>query len=306
MIALQAETQSPLGRSMRDAIVAVLDEALAGDEHELSADERASLADARDRLAAWTLETPHGVAETDRAVVAASVATTIFNAALTRIAPLALGDEMGRAGLQAPTTGTARLLEWMLTTPERLQSYDATAGDSVLWDDLRTEALETRTTIVVRAVLAGLAFLDERLGRERDEWRWGRLHTVRFTTVVPVLGARDPLSIPPSESAEHPDGFPRHGDWGCVDPGNFRGGLWGTEDFSFGSGASQRLVVEMRPEGPRAWNALPGGQSIDPASPHKSDEAEAWVRNEQPPLHFERDDVETHAVRRLHLEPLAP
>ena len=107
------------------------------------------------------------------------------------------------------------------------------------------------------------------------------------------------LTVP--EHGEYPEGFPRHGDSGNVDPGNF--GLWNTERFSFGSGASQRLVVEMTPEGPRAFNAIPGGQSIDPDSPHKADEAMLWIRNEQPAMHFEQADIEAHAERRLRFRP---
>ena len=94
----------------------------------------------------------------------------------------------------------------------------------------------------------------------------------------------------------------RHGDWGNVDPGNF--GLWNTESFSFGSGASQRLIVEMTPEGPRAFNAIPGGQSIDPESPHKQDEALLWIRNEQPPLYFTWEDVMANVERSFTVRPM--
>ncbi len=299
MIRLQAETQSPLGRSMRDALVTILQDPMAADPSLSSAD-AARLADVRARWMAWTFETPHGVGSTDAAEIADSVATTIFNAALTRIIPLALGDEMAAFDGGTPSSEAARLLEWMLVSPGRLFSYDETLGQSVLWDDLRTPAVETREQIVVRGVLAGLDFLTTRLGSDLTAWRWGRLHTVRFESVVPTLGT-DILSIPAVDDAMYPEGFPRHGDSGNVDPGNF--GLWNTERFSFGSGASQRLVVEMTPEGPRAFNAIPGGQSIDPDSPHKADEAMLWIRNEQPAMHFEQADIEAHAERRLRFRP---
>lgn len=298
MIDLQAETQSPLGRTLRDPIVAILADpasAMPG----LSSADLARLADAHDRLAAWTLETPHAIGSTDAAEIADSVATAIFNASITRIIPLALEDEMMAMGMgSAPTSESARLLEWMMNTPERLFTYEPAISDSVLWDDLRTEpAVETKEEIVIRGVLAGLDFLAGALGTDAAEWRWGRLHTVRFAGVPPALGGLDRISIPPSDDPTYPDGFPRHGDWGNVDPGNY--GLWNTTRFSFGSGASQRLVVEMLPEGPRAFNAIPGGQSIDPASPHKDDEAMLWIRNEQPPLYFTESDVQAHAERTL-------
>lgn len=72
---------------------------------------------------------------------------------------------------------------------------------------------------------------------------------------------------------------------------------------SHGSGASQRLVVEMTPDGPRPFNALPGGQSEDIESPYHDDEAELWRRNEQPALYFDDADVEAHAEAELSFVP---
>ena len=59
----------------------------------------------------------------------------------------------------------------------------------------------------------------------------------------------------------------------------------------------------MTPDGPLAYNAIPGGQSIDPASPHKQDEALLWMRNEQPALFFTYEDVMANAERTLRVGP---
>jgi penicillin amidase len=99
-----------------------------------------------------------------------------------------------------------------------------------------------------------------------------------------------------------PDGFPRHGDYGAVDVGNF--GLFNTgadTGFMHGSGASMRMVVEMTSTGPRPFNAIPGGQVYDPDSPHHRDEADLWIANEAPPISYEEADVVTHAERRIRL-----
>ena len=178
---------------------------------------------------------------------------------------------------------------------------DASWNDSVLWDDVSTPLLENRDERVVRAIVAGYGFLAGRLGVDRDQWRWGRLHTVRFAPVAPALDGVEVVSIPPEGDATFPEGFPRHGDLGAVDPGNF--GINGTTNFSFGSGASQRLVVEMTPAGPVARNAIPGGQVEDPDSPHHADEAALWRVNQQPPLHVDRTDIEANAERRWQFDP---
>ena len=317
MVTLQGETTSSTGEGMRAAIIAALDHALgnpaddpalAAVMQEIGGTGRQTLMDARSRLMAWSLKTPHGVGATEPTEIADSVATSVWNAMLTRLAPLALGDETARIGRSPGTLLAARALEWALTAPQSMATYraayagDATWNDSVLWDDVNTAAvLESRDERVVRAVIAGYNFLTGRLGTDRDQWRWGRLHTVRFSQVVPALDNVEQVSVPPEGDAMFPDGFPRHGDLGAVDPGNFS--IYGATSFGFGSGASQRLVVEMTPTGPVPRNAIPGGQSEDPDSAHHADEAARWRVNQQPPLYFEKDDYEAHAERRWRFDP---
>ncbi len=313
MVALQGESTSILGESMRAPIVAAIDHALGTttDDPALTAAMteigpagRAILMDARTRLSAWTFATPHGVGATAAAEITDSVGTTVFNGILTRLAPLAFNDETARIGRRPGTLQAARALEWAMTAPMSMATFRADyAGvtgydDSVLWDDLLTATVvETRDERIVRAIIAGYGFLTGELGTDRDQWRWGRLHAVRFSQVVPALDGNEQVSVPTPTDATFPDGFPRHSDLGAVDPGNF--GIYGATNFSFGSGASQRLVVEMTPAGPIARNAIPGGQSEDPDSAHHADEAELWRTNVQPPIAFERADVEAKATLRL-------
>jgi penicillin G amidase len=153
--------------------------------------------------------------------------------------------------------------------------------------------------IVGRGFLDALAFLRGKLGADPEQWRWGRLHAVRFESLLPFC---DPLSIPPPGDPDYPDGFPRHGDFGAIDVGNFS--MWAPSTFSFDSGPSQRLVVEMLPSGPKAYNALPGGAAMDPRSAHHDDEARHyWNRNEQPPIFFVETDVVKNAEARLRFVP---
>lgn len=323
MINLQGESESSLGNTMRDPIVASLDRALSATPPadpalqaaltEAGTDGIADLTAVRDRLMAWSFATPHGIGASG-AELADSVATTIFNAMISRLGPLAFADEGARIGRNPGSAQTARMLEWSLMTAAEQQAlplytfraeYPARGdvwNDTVLWDDLDTDTVvETRDERIVRAVLAAVTFLEETLGADWDEWRWGRLHAVRFGQIVPAVAGPEVVSIPPEDSTEFPIGFPRHGDYDAVDVGNF--GLWNTTNFTHGSGASQRLVVEMTDTGPVAFNALPGGQSEDIENPHHADEAEHWRVNSQPPLFFERDDVEAHAETTLTFAP---
>lgn len=303
MQVLQALTTSSTGTLLRDRIVGILGDSAAITAAGIDGADATRLADARSRLMAWSLETPHGVGATDAAEIADSVATTIWNAALSRILPRALGDEATAMDRGVGTSDGLRWMEQALTNPGVLASLDGD-GESVFWDDVSTAGeTETLETIILRGTLAGLDFLTTELGADVSMWRWGRLHRVRFSSVVPAVGAEDVLSIPPTNDPMFPGGFPRHGDYGAVDVGNF--GLFdpgAARGFMHSSGASMRMVVEMTPTGPRPFNALPGGQVYDPDSPHHRDEAALWIANEAPPMAFDEVDIVTAAERRIRLE----
>ncbi len=326
MVALQHETTSQTGQGMRDGIVAALDHALGdtSDDPALAAVVAAAggttdLQDVRDRLAAWSFATPHGVGATDAGVIADSVATTIFNVLVAHLAQLTFDDEEDRIGRGMGSSETARLLEWMLDTPAEQMalplytfraSYAGVAdwNDSVLWDDLDTDAVvETRDERITSAALAALGWLADELGADRMAWRWGTLHSIRFQQLVPAAADPGVVSIPPRDDASLPYGYPRDGDYGAVDVLNFSltnpdGIRSGTNSGARG-GPSQRLVVEMTADGPQPRNAIPGGQDEDPDSPHHADEAMIWLTNERPPLYFDQADVDAHVESTLRFVP---
>lgn len=310
---LQADDHSPLGERLAPALVQAVEHALAerdqagthpdlaGVVAELGA-RLERIAEMKDRLAAWTsYHTPAAVeGNPSGAEIADSVATTIFNATLTRLVHLAFDDEVARLGVQPGSQFIARALENAVSRPETMASYDAAAGDTVLWDDLDTDAVsESRDERMLRALDQALDFLEQRLGNDMDGWRWGKLHTVRLADITGLFG--DSLSIPPEGDARYPDGYPRHGDNFNVDAANF--GMWSTDDFSYRAGPQQRLVLEMTPDGPRAWNARAGGQSQDPDDPHFADDVEYWRRNQAPALYFTEAEVAAHAERRVRYLP---
>ncbi len=316
---LQAEHRSALGAKLAGVIVSALDRAeqehnSSGTHADLTAAVTAAGAkmskviEMRDRLAAWTsFDTPAAVeGDPGDQEIADSVATAIFNAMIPRLIQLSFGDEADLIGQRPPSDMIGKTIQNAMLDPQNMLTYDDTLGDTVLWDDLATtDVEESRDDRILRAAVAALDFLEGELGTDMDQWRWGKLHTVRFKTLVPVdemLGSSyDTYSIPAPDDPDFPDGFPRHGDWEVPDACHFN--LWSGTDYSYGSGPSQRVVVEMTPEGPRAWNALPGGQQHDPEGAHHADEAEFWRRNQAPPMYFFEEDVVKHAEERIQFTP---
>lgn len=306
MQTLQGDLRSPLGALLAPALVTSLEHAaeqvaMPGPTgpypelaEEITAAGPATMARVellRERLAAWTYTTPPAVEGTPTAAeISESVATTIFNAAITRITRAAFMDEADRIGHRPWGQPISKTLQWALLDPMQLGTYDAAIGDTVLWDDVSTSpTVETRDEIVLRAFVSLLAAMETRFeSPDLDTWRWGALHTLRLASVLPVLGTD--FALPTERSTTFPDGYPRHGDLWGVDASNFN--LWtSTDDYTYGSGPQQRLVVEMTDTGPKIWNALPGAQVLDTRSPHYGDEIELWRTNQAPPLFFTDADV---------------
>jgi penicillin G amidase len=305
---VQAETRSQLGDTLRDPLVAILTGVINDGAAPFTSDEKAQLAVARDHLAVWSRKTPHGIGATDPAEIADSVATTIFNVALRKIIPLAFKDEADAIGVMPSSETIPVLLERAVTAPQKLATYDSVAGDTVLWDDVSTpDVVETKSLIVAKGFLAAMADLTSQLGADPSAWRWGLLHTVRFKSLLPTV-ISDQISIPAPDDPTYGHGYPRHGDIGAIDVGNFNPWAYdhscdGQGAFCHGSGSSQRLLVEMLPTGPVARNALPGGQNIDRRSPHHADEAALWIQNQNQPVNFLENDVVTHAEARRRFVP---
>jgi len=264
------------------------------------------LAEMRDRLTGWSSHLAASAAEgsPSAAQIADSVAASLFNATIGRLARLAFDDEIAAIGERPGSQQIGRTLQWAVLEPQRLATYDPILGDTVLWDDLTTDGVvESRDERMLRAALGALDWLAQRFGgADMDTWRWGQLHTIRFEDMFGLDAfGQDIFSIPPRDDPDFPNGFPRPGDNFVVDASNFS--IFNETSFSYGSGPSQRLVVVMHPDGPEAYNALPGGNQHDPTLPHHADEAELWRRNQAPPLAYEEIDVVRAAESRLRFTP---
>lgn len=317
MVALQGDHRSPLGALLAPKFVAAArrvqeERRNPGTYPELSSlVQRTSAADldllaqVAGQLEAWSFETPPGVDIGDGAPSAKeasdSVATSLFNASMLRLVKLAFDDELGAMGQSPGTKGLGRLVQFAILEPTRLATYSASKGDTVLWDNLSTTEVETRDERIAAAMMQGAFYLRDRLGADMAQWQWGKLHTLTLASLVPPTAGESAVTLPAPGNAKFPVGFPRPGDNFGVDAAN--SGLTNPEKFSYENGPVQRLVVEMTPTGPKAWNALPGGQVFDPASPHHADEVEFWRRNQAPPLYFTESDVNTHKASSASYEP---
>ena len=237
------------------------------------------------------------------AEIAASQATLVFNASIVPLFGLVFDDEWKAMGNPPWSEWPVKALLRFVQKTDALATADA-SGESVVWDDLGTkDVVESKDDRLVRALLAGLDYLEKALGTDPDGWRWGKLHTVRFETLVSGTGGQ--LSIPPDGASQFPPGgFPRHGDQYVVDASHY--GLGGSShnfNFTYGDGPAQRFVSDMDPTGVHVRNALPGGNVWIPDSTHFADEAELWRKNTNAPIAFSPGEVVPVAEERIDLTP---
>jgi penicillin G amidase len=329
LAAIQADVRSPLGAELTPRLIEAIDRAEEeranpGKHLDLSAIvvdpafDPAAVAAVRALLVAWgdkgKYEAASGVdAETNlplpgsgasAAEVEASRATLFFNTWLVYTFRRTFRDELGRIPgsvgdyLDFLTEANA-LLHLVEADPKTLATYDPATQESALWDNMDTPAVESKHERMIRGLLDALAQLTRDFGADPTAYRWGAAHTVGLVPVFPFLSA---LSVPAPSDTTFPKGFPRHGDMFAVDVSYIElfGRLDEPPNFLADTGAVQRLVVEMDPAGPKAWNTLAGGTNEDPGHPHYRDEADLWRRNQTHPVPFSLDDViaaaESHTV----------
>ncbi len=297
-----------------DALTRALEEKSSGGAHPdltaIVADARFSVAKittARDLLVKWGAEHDYAAAaginldddslNVPAAEAEAARATSIFNAWLVRAIQRTFGDELARVGLSGVgTSNTGRgFVRLMTLPPAQLATYDASTGESALWDDIDTAEVESKDQRIVLAMLDAFASLEQSFGSADDTtWRWGALHRVVFDPQVPLW----PIRIPNNTTGPFAKGFPRHGDQWNVDASNpgISRALSSALDFTFGSGPTQRFVAELTPEGPIIRNALPGGAQMFKDSPWFANEAELWRRNQTHRVPFSDAEVAADAT----------
>ncbi|MBN1201966.1 MAG: penicillin acylase family protein, partial [Anaerolineae bacterium] len=208
----------------------------------------------------------------------------LFAAYWHRLAEFTYGDELGV--LLYDCTATRRGITQLLAF-----------ANHPWWDDVRTRlVVERRNAIQRKAFEQAITDLGNTLGDNRDEWRWGDLHTVTFGGLsASSLG----IDLIESQFDRGPVEVS-----GSVDTVNAaRSQPTSDNRFRVSSAPSARMIVDLGAlDLSRAMHTT--GQSNHLASEHYDDMIDPWRYIEYHTMLWNRTSIEEAADAMLALEPV--
>lgn len=214
-----------------------------------------------------------------------SAAPTIFEAWRDRIWGEVFADDLGEELMKTyepVAVSQVPMLMDLLNAP-----------DNGWIDDRRTPQKEGRAEILHRAFAGAVTQLQQRLGDDPAEWRWGRVHTVSFAHTPLGQSGIKPLEWIFNSPTWSLGGNPSTVNENVHDP---------ARPYQVNFGSSQRLIVDLSDlEKTLAVNST--GASGHPFHRHRDDESALWVKVDLHPLPFSREGVEKVAEDTLVLKP---
>lgn len=231
-----------------------------------------------------TLEAAKIIEEWDNHATTDSVACTIFNKWLERIAANTLQDDLSKESFDY-WAGNPDIIVVLLA---RSESMEGLQND---WFDNRyTPMPETREQVIARSLQQVVDQLGFKYGYDMENWAWGKVHTLTLEHGLGDLDSR--FNIGP---------YPRNGSNDTVDNAWFP---FFERDFRSDGGPSLRMTVELTSGVEHAVNAIPGGQSSDPSSKHYKDQlVDYWLKHEAHPMLFTKKQIQENLEHTIALVP---
>ncbi len=206
-------------------------------------------------------------------------AAALFALAERELARRVFGDESVGAGL--PSLGS----RWRMVRLLRGESAES------WFDDVTTEPVEDRRTVVAAALAAAWQEGVQRWGSDVARWPYAEIHTLTLDhalSELPVIGRwfrRGPFPLPGSSTTVNALGGPWRGD---------------VVDVTFGP-SMRHLTDAADPSATRT--ILPGGQAGHPADPHYDDQLADWLAGRTRPVPWTPAAIEAATTTRLTLHP---
>jgi len=194
------------------------------------------------------------------------VAPTIYQAFIHQVMHKAMVDELEDEKLFTSFVNT--------TAYQRSIAKLVMNDSSVWWNDVNTDAQETRKDIVAAAFLEAVSLISNEMGDDVSQWNWGKVHLLEhghqplgtIAQLAPYFNV-GPFSTSSSLESLNNLGFTMDGD----------------NDYPVSFGPSTRRIVDFSDLN-NSRSILPTGNSGNFLSPHYDDQAEMYVNGEFRPM----------------------
>jgi penicillin amidase len=202
-------------------------------------------------------------------------APTIFQSAYRHFALLVFQDELGE------DLAKTMLHDWSFWE-ERLQAM-VLEGTSPWFDNVKTDKVtETRDDLFYQAGLKAAQDLGSSLGKDPQQWLWGKVHQMEFVSPIRRKGFGKGLV----GGGSHPA------------PGScdtlYRGIYNFNEPFGVTTSASLRMVADLSDED-KILAVLPGGVCGRLFHPHTKDQNEAFMNGDKVYWWFSDKAIKEHS-----------
>jgi len=209
---------------------------------------------------------------------AACIFEVTFRKMLDNIMKDELGDEL--FPLYLKTT----------TFPPRAVRQMIRKGSSPWFDNVNTPSKETMNDIIRQSLVQALTELEEKLGGDMKEWKWGSIHTLTFEH---VLAKKRPLDL-----LFNIGPFPVPGNHLTINKKQYSY----LEPYRASHGVSMRMIVDLS-NMLSSFQVLPTGESGQLKSAHYKDQVELYLGGKYHRVDTDPDQVRKQSEGELLLIP---
>lgn len=200
-----------------------------------------------------------------------AVGPTIYNRFIYEFLHATFADEMGPAFKQFLNTHIQK----------KIIAVQASKATSIWWDNVNTDAKETKKDIVQSAFISAVDFLKNQLEVSPDEWNWSKVYSVEH---------KHPIGEEPTLRKTFNVG-PFLTDGGNEVINNQLFDLNDTGYYQVKAGPSTRRVIDFS-DVENSVSILPTGQSGNVFSPHYKDQADKYINGDFVKMQLNQNAIE--------------
>jgi len=174
--------------------------------------------------------------------------------------------------------------------------------DSPFWDNINTPEKETKADIIAESLADAIAYAEAHLGRDREQWQWGRLLTYEWRTQTTqmknFLPAMQQFGV--RVMGKYTDRGP-YAAGGSYNTLNVAGNLKG-ENFNVWLVPAMRMIVDFGLDEP-LFLTNSSGQSGNPVSSHYDDAIPVWLKGDTRSMPFKEGNIKAQYTHSYVLKP---